>query len=232
LERVVLEDLDIDVIDDSEAVDVGGVLGFAGVSSSDATPVYDSAGRVFIRSWAFPHRRLGYDLPARLRKTRKIRISKTNGNRRISIPLIAASPKTVKRARYRAKNGLIAIVDGVTLGNIAALNITGQLLSIISKYNIRDSLIMTGYRSKHWLYSTLMLIFEWMYRYSKPSDVGIIITSRDLKIDRDTIDRIGERVRSLWILFYDVDRRDFTGVCKYDKDTKRIISRDPSRFCF
>ena len=232
LEGVVLEDLDVDVIDESEAVDVGGVLSLADISYSDATPVYDSAGRVFIRSWAFPHRRLGYDLPARLRKTRKIRIGKTNGNRRISIPLIAASPKTVKRARYRAKNGLIAIVDGITLGNIAAINITGQLLSIISKYNIRDSLIMTGYRSEHWLYSTLMLIFEWMHRYSKPGDVGIIITSRDLKIDRDTIDKIGEKVRSLWILFYDVDRRDFTGICKYDKDTKRLISRDPSRLCF
>jgi hypothetical protein len=231
LEGVVLEDLDVDVVDDSEAVDVGGVLSFAGVSSSDATPVYDSVGRVFIRSWGFPHRRLGYDLPARLRKTRKIRISKSNGNRRISIPLIAASPRTVKRARYRARNGLIAIVDGVTLGNIAAINITGQLLSIISKYNIRDSLIFVGYKSIV-LYSTLLSLFERMYDYSKPSDVGIIITSRALKIDRDTIDKIAEKVRSLWILFYDVNRRDFTGICKYDKDTKRLISRDPSRLCF
>jgi hypothetical protein len=236
LERVVLEDLDVDVVDDSEAVDVGGVLSFAGVSSSDATPVYDSAGRVFVRSWAFPHRRLGYDLPARLRKTRKIRISKSDGNRRIPIPLIAATPRTVKRARYRARNGLIAIVDGVTLGNIAAINITGQLLSIISKYNIEDSLIMPGYREDNKMTASMMLtlddLFRWMYRYSKPSDVGVIITSRALKIDRDVIDKIAEKVRSLWILFYDVDRRDFTGICKYDKDTKRLISRDPSRLCF
>jgi hypothetical protein len=236
LEGVVLEDLDVDVVDESESVDVGGVLSFAGVSSSDATPVYDSVGRVFVRSWAFPHRRLGYDLPARLRKTRRIRIGKTNGNRRISIPLIAASPRTVKRARYRARNGLIAIVDGVTMGNIAAINITGQLLSIISKYNIRDSLIMPGYREDNKMTASMMLtlddLFRWMYRYSKPSDVGVIITSRALKIDRDVIDRIAERVRSLWILFYDVNRRDFTGICKYDKDTKRLISRDPSRLCF
>jgi hypothetical protein len=234
LEGVVLEDLDVDVIDESEAVDVSGVLGFAGVSSSDATPVYDSAGRVFIRSWAFPHRRLGYDLPARLRKTRRIRISKSDGNRRISIPVIAASPRTVKRARYRAKNGLIAIVDGITLGNIAALNITGQLLSIVDRYNIEDSLIIPGFRTEN--RASMMLthenLFRRMYKYSKPSDVGIIITSNALKLERDTIDKIAGRVRSLWILYYDANRRDFIGICKYDKDTKRLISTDPSRLCF
>jgi hypothetical protein len=234
LERVVLEDLDVDVVDESESVDVGGVLSFAGVSSSYAVSTYDSVGRVFVRSWGFPHRRLGYDLPARLRKTRRIRISKTNGNRRISIPVIAASPKTVKRARYRARNGLIAIVDGITLGNIAALNITGQMISIISKYDIRDSLIIPGYRdeSRFSMLLTLEDLFRWMYRYSKPSDVGIIITSKALELDRDVIDKIAEKVRSLWILYYDVNSGDFTGICKYDKDSKRLISRDPSRLCF